>query len=362
MKLNKLALMALALSLTFTSCSNDDDTPPVTPLGDYESGIIILNEGQFFGGNASVSFVSNDLSVVENDVFNNVNGELLGDTAQSITFNDNRAYVVVNVSKKIEVVNRNTFSTIATIDTGLTNPRYMAIANGKGYVTDWGDGSDPTDDFIAVIDLETNTITSTIPVGEGPEQIIANNTTVYVSHKGGFNSNNIVSAINAATNTVQTITVNDNPDEMVFDISGNLLVLCEGRQIFNADFSAIIDHTIGSITKINTSDNTIDSSTDFEFGSHPRLFTLDDSNGDIYYYLSGSVFKLGAGESVLPMNSIITETLYGGGSLVVRNNQLFTTKTDFTADTGELKIYDLLSNTLIDTKELKEGASKVYFN
>lgn len=363
MKLNKLALIALAIGVTFTSCSNDDDaTTGFTPKGNYENGLIILNEGAFFGGNASVSFVSDDLSLVENDVFNNMNEELLGDTAQSMAFSGDLAYVVVNVSKKIEVVNRVTFKSVATISTGLVNPRYMAITGGKGYVTDWGDGTDPSDDFIAVVDLATNTITSTISVVEGPEQIAANNTTIYVSHKGGFSSNNIVSTIDVATNALQTITVNDNPDEITFDNSGDLLVLCEGKVIYNTDYTEVIDHTIASITKISTSNNTVISSIEFPFGSHPRLFTIDANTQDMYYYLSDSVYKIGAGESTLPIDSIFDETLYGGGSLAVRNNQLFTTKTDFVADTGELNVYDLSSNTVIDTKELKEGASKIYFN
>ncbi len=48
----------------------------------------------------------------------------------------------------------------------------MTFANGKGYVTDWGDGGSATDDVVAIINLATNTVESSISVGEGPEQII----------------------------------------------------------------------------------------------------------------------------------------------------------------------------------------------
>jgi len=359
MKLSKLTLLALTIGLTLTSCSNDDDaTTPEAPLGNYENGILISNEGNFFGGNASVSFVSNDFSTVENDVFNNVNSMLLGDTAQSIAFDGGLAYIVVNVSKKVEVVNRYTFESVGTVDAGFTNPRYMVIANGKGYVTDWGDGSDATDDFIAVIDLETYTIESTIAVAEGPEQIIANENTLYVSHKGGFSSNNIVSKINATSASVTTITVNDNPDEMTFDAAGNLLVLCEGKIIYNSDFSEIIGHTLGSIAKIDTNSDAVLSNLNFNLGDHPRSFALN--SGNIYYYVSGGVYKIESSTSGLPINPIFTESLYG--SIVVKENKLYTTKTDFTAGTGSLLVFDLSSNTLIETKTLKVGASKIYFN
>jgi len=359
MKINKLVLIALTVGLTLTSCSNDDENiTNVASLGNYENGILISNEGNFFGGNASVSFVSNNFATVENDVFKNVNSMLLGDTAQSMALDGGLAYIVVNVSKKIEVVNRYTFESLGTVDSGLINPRYMAITNGKGYVTDWGDGSDATDDFIAVINLETYTVESTIAVAEGPEQIIINENTLYVSHKGGFSSNNIVSIIDAASASVNTITVNDNPDDMAFDASGNLLVLCEGRVIYNSDFSEITGHTLGSITKIDTNSNTVLSNLNFNLGDHPRSFAIH--SGNIYYYLSGGVYKIESTTSGLPINPIFTESLYG--SIVIKNNNLYSTKTDFTAGTGSLLVFDLSTNTLVETKTLKVGASKIYFN
>ncbi len=130
MKMNKLTLLALTLGLIFTSCTSDDD-PVVEIKGDYENGILISHEGNFTSGNASVSYVSNDYSIVENSVFNNVNSRLLGDTAQSIAFNEGLAYIIVNVSQKIEVVDRYTFKSIATIDTGFNKPEIHDICQWK---------------------------------------------------------------------------------------------------------------------------------------------------------------------------------------------------------------------------------------
>ena len=69
MTLRKLAFIALANLLVFTSCTDDNDTITVAPRGDYENGLLISHEGNFFGGNASVSYVSGDLNTVENNVF-----------------------------------------------------------------------------------------------------------------------------------------------------------------------------------------------------------------------------------------------------------------------------------------------------
>ncbi|MBP0903284.1 YncE family protein [Mariniflexile gromovii] len=355
MKMNKFTLLALAIGLIFTSCTNDDD--PVDEIkGVYDNGMLIVNEGNFFQGNASVSYVSNDYSVVENNIFNNVNSRLLGDTAQSIAFTDELAYIVVNVSQKIEVVDRYSFTSIATIDAGLTNPRYMAFANGKGYVTDWGDGGSALDDVVAVIDLATNTVESSISVGEGPEQILAKNGKLYVSHKGGWSTNNIVSVIDAATKTVQTITVNDVPDEMVFNQAGELVVLCEGATQYDANWNPT-GHTDGSLVRINVANNSIVSTLIFNNGIYPSLMAYAD--GKLYYQAGSKIYTINDAATSLPTESIINDSFYG---LAVNDNMLYGTKTDFTAGTGDLLIYDLSSKSLTTTKSLKVGAAKIYFN
>ncbi|MFI0428028.1 DUF5074 domain-containing protein [Mariniflexile sp. HMF6888] len=353
MKINKLTLFALAIGLIFTSCTSDND--PVDEIkGDYDNGILIMNEGNFNQGNASVSYVSNDYSTVENSVFYNVNSKLLGDTAQSIAFLDDLAYIVVGVSQKIELVDRYTFTSIATIDAGLVNPRYMAFANGKGYVTDWGDGSNATDDVIAVIDLSTNTVESSIFVGEGPEQILAKDGKLFISHKGGWSTNNIISVIDTATNDVQTIVVNDVPDEMILNETGDLIVLSEGA---NQYWLTPAVETAGAITKINTSNNSIISTLSFAEGLHPSLMAYSD--GKLYYQVSSKIYSMTDSATSLPTESIISDSFYG---MAVNNNTFYGVKTDFSAGTGEILIYDLSTKSLNTTKTLKVGASKIYFN
>lgn len=186
MNFSKLVLIALIFSLFFVSCTNDD-TNEDTPLGSYDNGFLILNQGGFGHNDASVSYVSSDFSIAQNDIFSVVNPSItLGDTGQDVGFNNEFAYIVLNASNKIEIVNRYTLKSVGSINSGLKNPRYIAFANGKGYVTNWGDGSVATDDYVAVIDLNTNKVSSAIPVVEGPEKVIANLGKLYVAHKGGL--------------------------------------------------------------------------------------------------------------------------------------------------------------------------------
>src|SRR5690606_30055033 len=122
----------------------------------------------------------------------------------------------------IEVVNRYTFESVATIDSGLANPRYMTISNGKGYVTNWGDFTPSEDDYVAVIDLSLNKVISTINTSYLPEELVAKDNKVYVA-TGIFGYGDKIDVINSTTDKLeQSITVGNSPNSFQFDSKGNL--------------------------------------------------------------------------------------------------------------------------------------------
>jgi len=353
MKTKQLILGLFAAALTFTSCTDDEGVnfQPV-PLGAYQNGILVTSEGNFSQGNALVSFISNDFSSIENGVFNNINNTPLGDTAQSISFYNEFAYIVLHGSDKVEVVKRYTFETVTTINTGFSNPRHMAFANGKAYVTNWGDGLDANDDFVAVIDLATNTVTSTITVGEGPEQIISLNNTLYISHKGGWSQGNIVSLINTTDNSVTTLNVGDRPDEMVLDSSNNIWLLCEGRPSYAAP------ETAGKLIKINTTDNTIINTIDFASTTdHPDELVFE--NGNLYYAMDDFIYKMEETATTLPTVSIINTATY---TMAIKDGKLFTTDPVNYSDPGTLKVFDLSDNSEIQSITVGVNPGGIYFN
>lgn len=348
--MKKLLYSVLALSLLF-SCSNDDDGTITLqePLGDYENGIIVSAEG----GPSSVAYISNDFSTSENDIYFNVNGETLGVYLQSIGFNGDNAYIIQD-SGTITVVNRYTFELVTTITTGLTLPRYIGFNGSTAYVSDWADPNTSTDDYVAVIDLNSYTVTSTIPVSEGPEQVLANNGKVFVSHKGGYGVNNEISVISTSNSTAATISVNDVPDEMVLDSQGNLLVLSEGGQSWQ-----VSGETLASITRINTSDNSVISTVEFASGNHPSLMSY--SNGMAYYILNNEVYALADTATNLPSSSLFSVDAGYAYGLSVKEDNLFLTDASFSAQ-STLKVYDLPSGTLSESFGVGIGASKIYFN
>lgn len=333
MKFSKLVLVALFSSVFFVSCTNDDRNE--TPLGAYDNGVLILNQGGFFKGNASVSYLSDDFLTQQNNIFSLVNPTItLGDTAQDIGFYGDLAFIVLNVSNKIEVVNRYTMKHIATIKTGLDNPRYIAFSNDKGFVTNWGDGGSTSDDFIAVLNLSNYTVSSSIAVVEGPERIIASNSKLYVAHLGGYGYGNTISVIDGSTNAVSAkVNVGDVPNSLKIN-DGFLYVICGGKP------SYATTETAGSFVKINVSNNIVSSSINFPAKTHPSNLDIVDST--VFYTVGSDIYKSTLAATTLPTTPLFSTTaqdVYGVYSFAVHNNKIYVGDAGDYSSNGKVFIY-----------------------
>jgi len=362
MKNCKILFVALIGSILLNACSSDVvEQPKYVPLGSYDSGVIVVNEGTAFHNDASLSYISFDLNTLQNDIFSVVNHpKVLGDTAQSIGFYNQYAYVVLNISNTIEVVNRYTMASVATIATGLNNPRYIVFSNGKGYVTNWGDGTVASDDYVAVIDPTTNVITANIPVAEGPEKIIENAGTLYVAHSGGYNFGNTISVINTANNSVSSILVGDVPNSMQIN-EGSLWISCGGKPYYATP------ETAGKLVQINLVNNQLVKAFDFNVATaHPANLSIGDSK--LFYTINSDVYSMPTDATTLPTLPKFTvqiPTLYG---FAIKNNHIYTSGYTNFDQNGTVNIYSLgtLGNspigTLQKTYTVGVGPSGFYFN
>src|SRR5690554_428102 len=198
-KLHRIAFSIL-MALLLISCSSDDDAPSVNPpaSGDYAKGLFILNEGGYGYSNASVSFLD-ETGLISHNIFNEANDRGLGDVAQSMGLYEERAYIVVNNSSTIEIVDRYSFEGIAIVEHQISHPRYIVFYENKAFISNWGDPNDTTDDYIAVLDLETNLVVNKISVAEGPEKMLVDNGKIYIAHKGGYGYGNSISVLDASS-------------------------------------------------------------------------------------------------------------------------------------------------------------------
>ena len=343
MKITRL-FFAIIIAAFLNSCANEDFEPQIPkPSGKYESGAFVLNEGSFGSSNASVSFISNDLNKFENSVFDAVNPAIiLGDAAQSICFNGDLAYIVVTSSNKIQIVNRYTMLKVGEITTGLNNPRYMVIANGQGFVTNWGTVTSSTpqvpettpDDFVAVINLTTNTVSSTIPVVEGPERIISNGNNLYVAHKGGYYFGNSITVINSTTSAKTAISTGDLPTSILIS-NGSLWVLCKG----NPNYASI--ETAGKLQKISLTTNAILESFSFpSASSHPE--NLESFNNKFYYTIDSKIYKMNltpAAAIALPTAPIFSTTIQNVYGFAVKSDRIYVSGYNSYSDPGKIEVF-----------------------
>lgn len=356
MKFKHSVLLLLAL-LFLNSCDDDNDCcSPTAPGDEFEMGVFVLNEGNFGSANSSVSYIDELVQVNRPAVFSNINGTSLGDTAQSIELHEEVAMIVVNVSNKIEIVDRYTFESLGTISSNLSNPRYVEIIGNNIYVSNWGDGMDPNDDFISVFNFSDYSFKQSIPVAEGPEKMLALNGELYVAHIGGFSFNNLVSHIDSETNTVvNEIEVGDRPNSMV--IQGNdIWVLSSGKPAY-AD-----EETAGTLTRIDAGTDEVVADFAFpEISIHPE--NLKIVGGSAYMTIGKSLYKYDF-NGELPVapeyNFDEVAVLYG---LEIYEDKVYiaSPRADFTGD-GDLYIYDLNDGSLLDNYSVGINPNGIYFN
>lgn len=313
MSLNFRSLISVCIlcSLLFCFQSCDNSQEPELPRG--ATGFFIVNEGGFGNNNSSLSFFDRGLQKVTNNIFEAKNARPLGDQAQSATEFEGRLYVVVQNSGKVEVINSDDFSSVATITDGLQSPRYfLGVSSTKGYVSDWG--SDGLTGTIKVIDLNSLKVTSTIAVGKGTNHMILKDNKVYAANSGGFGRDNRVAIIDPSTDKVsQYITVGDNPVKLQVDATGNLWVGSAGFLAFNPDFSIDTKNSTGSsISKINSENKELIRFS-YLVPTYGTISALEINKGGntLYYIYDNAIYSLTTDANVVPARPFIAKGYYG---------------------------------------------------
>ncbi|MFZ9848594.1 MAG: YncE family protein, partial [Flavobacteriales bacterium] len=290
MTFKKYSLFVGILLLSITSCVKDkpNEEEENNTVVTSDNGVYIINEGNFQFGNASVSYYDVDSKTLKEDIFKSANNRALGDVAQSMSVLNNKAYIVVNNSSKIEVVNAKTFVSLATIS-GLTSPRYfLAVNNAKAYVSDYKANA------ISIVDLNTNTKTGSIPCTGFTEEMALAYGKVFVTNA----YRDKVYVINSSTDIItDSITVGYGSSSIKQDKNGKLWVLCGGDQ------TNVIDATLYRINPVN---NAVEMYYTFPVAEYPSKLKMNGTN-DTMYYLNSGVYQMPITASALPSSAFITQ-------------------------------------------------------
>ena len=351
-KLSKLVTMAIISGFLLNSCSSDDDNVDPDgpqPEGDFTEGFFILNEGSFGNNNSAVTYVSNDFSTNETEIFFKANDESLGDTGQSITFDDDYAYIIANASNLINVVNRYTFELVGQVDSGLVSPRYAVVENDKMYVTNQGAYEDAEatefDDFVAIIDLETLEVEKTIETNTILEYIEEEDGLIYVQN-AAFGSGNGITVIDS--NSDEIIETIDTEDNLVsFEIENEVLYALSAAKLEKIDLIS------GQVT----------SQISIDGGSASNLQIED---GMIYFTIGTKVYKLSLNDEEAPTEPILeysSSSTYGGMyGFKVEDNYIYTAEAPSFTENGTIRIYDLNGNLTTEFDSGGIGPNGFYFN
>jgi DNA-binding beta-propeller fold protein YncE len=270
----RMALWAMsAFILLLSACNTDEeDKPAATEI--YENGVFVVNEGQFNAGSGTISFYDRK-GKVTNNIFEGANqNATLGNIVQSMTAAGDTGYIAVNNGGKMVSVNLKNFKQVATLN-GFVQPRFAVEATSASlYVSQWGTAG--VAGKILVIDKKTQTISSSLEVRKGPEEMIRNGKFIYIANSGGFGSDSTISIINTDSFFIdRNVNIGPNPNSMRLDINGDLWVLCSG--VFPAN---------GKLVKFRSGGN----ERVFDVPSGASRLTTNAAKTQLYFVAGGKVY------------------------------------------------------------------------
>jgi DNA-binding beta-propeller fold protein YncE len=238
-----------------------------------------------------------------------------------------KAYIVVNNSGKIEVIDPSTFVSKATIE-NLKSPRNMASVNDtKAYVTSL------SSDSVTIINLTSNTVSGYINVRRTSESIVAAGGKVFISNWAGGKEVMVIDGV--YDTVVDSIQVGAEPESMVIDRNGRLWVLCNGGY-------ARKDNAV--LYEINAATNRIEEKFIFPSIDNSPTCLAIDGFGETLYYIDNGIWQMDIGSTSLPVTHIIEQApgqyYYKIAINPLNGDILVTDAVDF-SQLGNLYIYSI---------------------
>jgi YVTN family beta-propeller protein len=295
------------------SCKKDPVLPP--PLPDFthiSKNALVINEGNYMWGNASLTHINLETNEITDDVFSRANSRPLGDVAQSMIRVGQELWIIVNNSQKIERLNARTFKSIGTISP-FHSPRYACLIDmNKMFITD-----------------------------------------LYVCNV----KKNKLMVLNPATNQIiDSVSVGDAPRYIQKDNEGRIWVLCEGN---------LPPHeTKGSLYCIDPMNHfQILKRIEFpESSIHPSQLKISAS-GDKLYFLYNGVWSLDVESAALPQSPLIVqgERLFYGLEIQTETGDIWVTDAGDYVQRGKIYRYSADSKELLKTYQAGIIPGNMYF-
>jgi len=227
--------------------------------------VLVLNEGNFFSGNGTI-----DVFDIREGTSETAAYQATATVQQAVHYQDN-IYLVTNAPDRLDVLNTD-LELEQSVDQGLDNPVDFAAIGNLGFISNWGDintaFTDNPDSFIAIVDLDNNTVIDSVLLSVRPQGLLAYDDKLYIANEGG----STVSVLDPVDLSVVDVAVPPGPSEIVSDGEEMLWVLC----------------TSGNLVEIDPSNLTLGTQIDGLITGGFNEKMAIDGTGNTIYFLGGN--------------------------------------------------------------------------
>ena len=216
-------ILFFVILLFIVSCENSNNSEQDSI---EKFWVFVANEGSYGSSNGSISMI-NELGEVYQT-------EAIGDIVQSLEVYGNKLIVLVNNShiiKVFEITSEGLAMPGIEVSTDGSSPRELVVINDKVYFTNW------TSQDIKVLNLFNYNIETTIPVNGLPEDLMidGNDLWVTINMNADWSAASTVIKIDMSSNTItETVEVGPGPQELA-KLNGEIFV---SRTFYDSDWNA----------------------------------------------------------------------------------------------------------------------------
>lgn len=320
------ALVPILILLWGCDLFGDDESEPVV----LTESVVVANGGNFGDQNGYLSLYDPETGTVTSSTD-------LGGFAHGIAVHNNQIFVLLNTfsTGRISIVDGSSGTVSGQIQ-DIPGPRGIAFVDGDhAYVTNLSafgqNGPEPGE--VSFVDLQAGMVDGDgIEVGVYPEGVVAHDGRIFVANSGSLGDGTTLSVINGSTNQVSgTIELGcDGPNEIFVDAQDELVIVCEGKVVYNEDFTEVIDQTPGQIVVVDPSAQTVKarliletqagsengSQSAYYDASSEELYIIHSASGSIYRYLTdtntlNATFLVPKADDLIGMAAIAYDGLNG---------------------------------------------------
>jgi len=335
----------LSLILFLASCKKEEKKNNL-PIN--EKGFFIVNEGNYTWGNSSLSFYNETNKTLTNQLFFKKNDVPLGDVATSMLIIENNAFITINNSGRIYVVDAKSCEYKGKISE-LVSPRHLLqVSSNEVWV------SDLYSTEIIFFNPHSFEKIGYLDIGFTSESLLNNDNEVWLS--SWSHNNKIIIVDKNSKNIIHTIVTRNQPKKMTEDKNGKIWVLCDGGY-----YGSPTGHEEPSFQIIDKITKNIEKTIIFPNKNNALVDMTFNKTLDSIFFIHNHIYAMGITDSLLPSQPLIfaEQRNFYCISITPNNNQLVISDAKNWASDGDILIYNTNGN-LVNTFKVGINPGYIY--